>query len=458
MTPRKALFTHQRGNVRANLVWGPPLAPDLAAQVGPACAGLRALGYCASPFPEGDGVSLGHDQYTPQVALADVRARFPWLAVTDVGLTEGDLYEGVALHCTVLVPVERFHLTRVVDAAPYRLIPPLGADETGAPHPWGDYFGPVGERALAAARKEARRRGTLGITRPEHLLAYPLVETAVEIPVREITGAAQSADGQIPLLRRCAEAGDRGLDLVRLQECTFSRHERLCGMAGQLLDGFHAAYVIPPGPRFTPKLYCHLASPFQVAPNWLGLDLDRDLDDDTRALAPVVHATAGSDVALRVRGGLRAAGQAFYVLTPEARFLSLVFAADGLCAPKRAWSGFPHHAYVAAVAAAGDGPRFGAWLRSLNRAYSEVRNPIVHRGASFIELGVDPADAADALVDLLRACAEAIIRRGATTVADLRARVLAELRSAPMQEELRRVVAEVNSTHAADQHVAMPSW
>jgi hypothetical protein len=306
------------------------------------------------------------------------------------------------------VPVEKLHLTSILEAAPYRFIPALGDDENDDTHPWHEYFSDADPEAIYKAREIARQKDHLGISCDEILLTYPLIETTIMIPRKELVVANEYPDGMGQLLRRCAECADRGLDLLRWEQCNYRQLERICSMAGQLLDGFHAAYVMPKDGVIRPTLYCHLVTPYQVAPNWLGLDVDHS-GMDSFLLAPIVHESSGNEIALRLRGAVRSASQAFYILTPENRFLSLIFSLDGLCAPEKKWLGLTHHSYIAAVAADGSIAQFDRWLRFFDDVYANIRNNLVHGGSSFIELEIDPNEVSDQLMILLRSCVKTYI-------------------------------------------------
>jgi len=455
---RRAVLKHQNGHASANLIWGTPLHADLAARVPDGCHALRALGYFASPFPEGDGVAFSHPEYSPGSALIHVRAHFSWLDITDRQLPRHDLYGDEVVQCKALVPVERLHLTVSIDAKPYRFIPAIGQDESGIPHPWHDYLSGADADSIYSARETAKRSGQLGILRDDFLLTYPIVEISIDISYRELFAAEEYADGASPLLRRCSEYADRGVDLLRLEQCSYQQLERLPGIAGQLLDGFHAAYVVPSTGPFKPKLYCHLATAFQVSPNWLGLDVDREVNDSTITLAPIVHGPARDEMSQRVRGAIRAVGQAFYILTPEARFLSLVFALDGLCDPKKTWTGLAHHSYIAAVGSDGDSARFEKWLLIFDAAYANIRNPIVHCGRSFIELGADPAEVSDQMTFLIGSCVDAIVRHTINTLYDLHAHVLLTLNEPSFQVILKNFLDRENASRSADKQLKMPKW
>lgn len=454
---RVAIFKHQKGNISANLLWGPPLLPELDVYVAESCQALRELGYFASAFPEKDGVTISHPNYLRETALTDIQTKFYWLDITDKLTHVSQLYGDEIVECTILVPVEKLHLTCLLEVEPYRFIPALGYDESGETHPWHEYLSASSGDSIYQAREAAQQQGSLGISRDDILLTYPLVETEISIPRRELFAANEYPDGMSPLLLRCAEYADRGLDLLRIEQCNYKQLERLCSSAGQLLDGFHAAYVIPKDGVIKPTLYCHLASPYQVTPNWLGLDIDT-VGYFSFMFAPIVHSAIGDEMSLRVRGAVRASGQAFYILSPESRFLSLIFTLDGLCAPKRNWSGLTHHSYIAAVAANGNATQFDRWLRFFDKAYSNVRNKLVHEGASFIEICEDAAQLSNQLMLLLRACISTISHHSFVKISDLQVSIVAELKSSLFQKVIETYITEEKALYPSKKQPAIPHW
>ena len=454
---RVAILKHQKGNINANLLWGPPLLPELDLYVAESCQGLRELGYFASAFPEKDGVTISHSNYLREAALTDIQTKFHWLDITDELTNVSSLYGDETVECTILVPVEKLHLTCLLEVEPYRFIPALGYDESGDTHPWHEYLSVSSGDSIYQAREAAQQKGSLGISRDDILLTYPLVETEISIPRRELFAANEYPDGMSPLLLRCAEYADRGLDLLRIEQCNYKQLERLCSRAGQLLDGFHAAYVIPKDGVIQPTLYCHLASPYQVTPNWLGLDIDT-VGYFSFMLAPIVHSAVGNEMSLRVRGAVRASGQAFYILSPESRFLSLIFMLDGLCAPKKNWSGLTHHSYVAAVAANENAAQFDQWLRFFDKAYSNVRNKLVHEGASFIEICEDADQISNQLMLLLDACISTISHRSFLKISDLQVSTVAVLKSSLFQEVIETYTTEKNKLFPSKKQQTVLHW
>lgn len=422
-------------------MWGPPLTAEFVVLAEEGCKKLRDLGYFANLFPEGDGITFSHSAYTQQNALQDVLSIFPWLHIKDGVRSLASLYGDRTIKCKILVPVEKLHLTLEIHAQPYRFIPAIGDDEHESSHPWHEYLSARSVEGIKQMRMLSQQRDGFSITQ-ETLLAYPLIELSLDIPYKELCNANETPDGMTPLLRRCVEYADRGLDLIRLDHCDYNRPEHLPATAGQLRGelGLHAAFVMPEETSpFKPKIYCHFASPFQVMPNWLGLEVEHCIRLTIYDLAPIVFSPGNSEMSQRLRGAIRAVGQAIYMVTPEARFTSLVSAIEGLCAPHRRWRELAHHAYIIAIAFGEDISQFKVNLEKFNEAYTNIRNPIIHRGGSFIELDVEPNMPSSHMMDLAILCINSIFKQGVTTVESLHARTIERLKSPTFE----RVLSEI---------------
>ncbi|MFG1270451.1 hypothetical protein [Xanthobacter versatilis] len=77
-----AVLIHPRGDHMGNLLWAGVLPADQAAALAASIAAVRAQGYWASPFPEGDGVTFkryGESSHDAAVCLADFEAAFAFM-------------------------------------------------------------------------------------------------------------------------------------------------------------------------------------------------------------------------------------------------------------------------------------------------------------------------------------------------------------------------------------------
>lgn len=457
---RNAILKHQRNRMSANLMWGPPLPANFVVLAEEGCKGLRDLGYFANLFPEGDGITFSHSEYTQKNALQDVRFIFPWLHIKDGVHSLASLYGERTIKCKILVPIEKLHLTLEIHAQPYRFIPAIGDDEHEISHPWHEYLSARSVEEIKQMRVLSQKRDAFGITE-ETLLAYPLIELSLDIPYKELCTANETLDGMTPLLRRCVEYADRGLDLLRLDHCDYNRPEHLPATAGQLRGelGLHAAFVIPEETSpFKPKIYCHFASPFQVMPNWLGLEVGHCIRPLICDLAPIVFSPGISEMSQRLRGAIRAVGQALYMITPEARFISLVSAIEGLCAPKKKWREIAHHAYITAIAASGDASQFKVHLQRFNEAYTNIRNPIIHRGGSFIELNIEPDMPSSCMMELINLCISSIFTHNIETVESLHAYAINSLKSHAFELVLSDFISDFNEEQPDRKPLKMPRW
>lgn len=458
---RDAILKHQYSRTNANLIWGPPLPAELVSLAEEGCNRLRDLGYFANLFPEGDGITFSHSAYSKKAALEDIRTIFPWLSVEDGTRSLARLYEGQTIKCKVLVPVEKLHLDREIYAPPYRFIPAIGDNEYETSHPWHESLSARSVEEIRQMRESSQRRGGFTINQ-ETLLAYPLIELSIDIPYKELYNANETPDGMTPLLRRCAEYADRGLDLIRLNYCDYNRPEHLPATAGQLRGeiGLHAAFVASEEKSpFKPRVYCHFASPFQVMPNWLGLEVDYSMKLAIRDLAPIVFSSSDSEMSQRLRGAVRTVGQALYMVTPEARFVSLVLAIEGLCAPRKKWRELTLHAYIAAIASGENISQFKIHLEEFNGAYTNIRNPITHRGSSFIELGIEPNLPSSQMMDIASLCIQSISIQEISTVESLRFKTINRLETPEFKDALSEIRSALNNAkHPNEKKLKTPCW
>lgn len=80
----KAIFKPQRGNYYGNLLWDAAEAAKKANEIRVSLEMIRTLGYFASPFPEGDGISFSDESKSKKDIdiLGDFRSCFDWLDIS----------------------------------------------------------------------------------------------------------------------------------------------------------------------------------------------------------------------------------------------------------------------------------------------------------------------------------------------------------------------------------------
>lgn len=423
----EAVLVHPNENVSGNLLW-PGELPDAAlGALGPALVSLRAKGYWASPFPEGDGVTFTgepKERYAPDRALADFRESFPFLTISlldkDEGLatTLARLAGDRTVTCRYLAPVEALRLDALVELGETRFHPPVDGEEHPlADHAWRQLCDVPGADVDPSWAPGPRATGTT------ELLAHPLIERAIAVPLSLIHAAKRSYDAQTPLLRLLLEDADHALDPIRFQFCHYRRLHYLPAKPGWIGDTA-IVYLMPESCTIPDQLLQGTPYVLRVSNNWLGLEVDQ-APSGPNPLADLVDSTAVDDITLALKAALRAWNRSFYLVELEASFLHLVYAVDALCAPGKL-TGFRHRLWISAFAVGGDATRFADLLDTFDRHY-ELRNAIVHKGQTFAGLGLAGEEQCQFMLDLLGSCIGVFLAEGFGTRADAREFAFARL-------------------------------
>lgn len=412
-----AVLLHPRGDYMGNLLWPGALPSEELAALSAAVDEIRARGYWASPFPEGDGISFKTSDganIDPEAMLADFRAAFAFLEIDALDPDEGQaralarLAAGRTASCTYLVPVEGMRLEEPLSLGETRLHAPVdGLDIRLADHRWRELCDVPGADVNPAWAPGDRATGTT------ELLGHPLIERKVELPLAVFYQAGTSFDGQSALLRMVMEDADHALDPIRFDLCHYRRLEYLPAKPGWIGE-FAFAYVMPDSPALKPRLLQGKPYVLRVSNNWLGLEVDQSGLSLAEPLADlIVDNTSGDEITLALKAALRALNRAFYLVELEASFLHLVYAIDALCEPDRL-RGDRHRLWISAFGSGGNPARFAALLGDFDRHYG-VRNRIVHEGATFAGLGLKGEDQCQFMLGLLGACIRTFVREGFST-------------------------------------------
>ena len=382
-TDMKARIIAPNGNFSGNLLWRKAELPGKEALVNESLKAISAIGYWASPFPEGDGVTFrpndGKDDRTVEQMLADFQAAFPWLDISASPPGTGNLalaeLEAQAdspstERCTVIVPVLKLHFEESLDLGPFRLV-------------CARQFDPSPNERLSN-------------------LQGSYLQFDIDIPYADLLRLNRHvSDGDVVILQ-CLARAEQALDVIRFGYSSFKRPEYTPNPAGQLESGFYAAEIIPIGKtHLRPIDLAGISRPMSASNNWLGPQIDDSIFRGRPYLEEILHGRS-DELALAVKGTLRFIRQAFYSLGDESRFLTLVFALDGLAHPDKNLKGPDHRAYIAALTAHGKIRRFKADLERYNDLYSKVRNELVHKGKDFHELPYAPAQCCDDMLDYLK--------------------------------------------------------
>jgi hypothetical protein len=366
----KAKLLLPNGNYSGNLLWRKAELHGKESQLALSVKRLSELEYWASSFPEGDGVTFndkGAGRPAQQI-LDEFREAFPWLDVSmgthgssnqELADLESEASEANKLDCIVIVPIAKVHFEIFFELGPFRFVCNKELDDE--PHErLADWEG-----------------------------SYLQFETQLEYT--DLLRLNRHVSDNDVVILKCLTLAEQAMDVVRFEFSSFDLPHFTPNPAGQLDDGTYAVEIIPLGQtHLKPVNLRGISRPMSASNNWLGPEID---DHDFPAREYLMKVLDGqSDVlALSVKSMLRSCRQAFYTLGDGSRFLTLVFALDGLVHPAKNWTGWKHRTYIAALISHGDVKRFHAVLVRYDELYSDVRNALVHHGKDFFELAQDSA-------------------------------------------------------------------
>ncbi|MEG8027716.1 hypothetical protein [Sphingomonas aerolata] len=406
------VMIHPDGNVMGALRWPGTLPAGYLPLIPAALAAVRAHGYFASAYPEGDGITFnlpGDARYDPAASLEVFRSAFTFLDLKELDQKEGLAKALVRLSgertvtCIYLAPIEGLRLATTFQLGATRFHAPVdGVEVRLADHDWRQFCDVPGADVKPGW---APGRGAKGTT---ELLAYPLIERKVEVPLSMFHQANASFDGQTALLRLIMENADHALDPLRFDLCHYRRLQYLPAKPGWIGETA-LAYVIPEGLQLQELFLQGKPYVLRVSNNWLGLDVDDGQLRHAPLLADkVVDRTTGEEIASALKAAVRALNRAFYLVELEASFLHMVYAMDALCSPGKL-TGERHRLWITAFASTKDPQNFAQLLGRFDQLYS-IRNQIVHNGESFTSLGLAGEEQCQSLLQILGACIETFLR------------------------------------------------
>ncbi len=420
----KATFLAPRGNYTGNILWREAELFGKESLLEHSISTICELGYWASCFPERDGITFQdeHGKRSAQQMLIDFQRSFPWLTISlgtqgssnlELAALESEAESTRTLTCTVIVPVLKLHFESSLDLGPFRLVCAREFD----PEPYerlGDWDG-----------------------------SY--LEFDIELPYTDLLRLNRHIKDNDVVILQCLAMAEHVLDLIRFGFSSFKRLEFTPDPAGQLKNGFYAVEIIPLGrTHLKPVNLNGISRPMSASNNWLGPEID-DHHWDARKYLESILCGQSDELALAVKGALRFIRQAFYSLGDESKFLTLVFALDGLAHPKKNWTWMTHHAYIAALTSHGDIDTFKADLKRYEELYTLVRNMLVHNGKDFYQLPYEPAMCCEDLFGYLKRLVTLVGDLGLTTVADLRAQAIGWLNTPAFAGHLASEVVRINA-------------
>lgn len=420
---KKAFLLHPNGNMNGNLRW-PSRNEFEQDKISASLDKIRKLGYWASPFPEGDGITFTNGNYLTSQALDDFRNSFEWIEIEECELSDlqnkmSEILKDKKCRCKVLVPIRKLRIENAFTIGDFKFWPPVEENGFSAnEHPWFEYF--VGDTSIFEISEQSFGQWDGEIRKEEDLLRYPLIELNISVYESDLLGINADINAEMRLLRTASEQADRALDLLRITQCSFEKIEYLPDRAGQLDNGFTVTYFIPELREYKETLLQHIVYPVRASNNWLGLEAEYISEPYLEWLARIVKGDSNTEIELAIRSSIIALSQAFYTVYEEARFLALVFALDGLCSPDSKWKAWKHRTYIAAISSGGNIHTYEHDLKIFEYVYSDVRNKLVHSGASFISIkDADSKSVSEIIRSLIVRCIIVIYQKGFSSKDDL---------------------------------------
>lgn len=399
----KAVVLHQNGNVNGNILWPRPLTDEERNSLITARRALDEKGYWISPFPEGDGATFRKEPYEPEEVFAELQVAFDFLELQeatsgrDASERLAQMAKGEFADAICLIPVAALKLDANIIAGDTIFHAPVDGENIKlSDHKWGmklcDIPGADVEEGWVPERVDC-------IGNDADLLAYPLIERRIRLPLDLYYEASASVQGQERLVEYVTSEADRTLDILRWHFCSYKRLEYLPNRAGWI-GNFAYAYVESAFGGKEPKLFGVKPHVLRVENNWLGLEVDSHqaqlgFDD----IASLIDDAWPSDLLGEVKSALRAYGQSFYLVDPEAAFLSMVYAVDAVAAVGKL-TGPWQRVWVAAAAAPDNEQLFSNLLNQYDELYA-ARNRLVHGGERFSSLSINWREANQSISRIL---------------------------------------------------------
>jgi hypothetical protein len=203
----------------------------------------------------------------------------------------------------------------------------------------------------------------------------------VSVDLTEYPRANRQDDERV--LAEAVFQGEAVMDLIRVDFCRLDITQYAPMMAGYFPSVNRLAVVVHADGKqrlIAREPDCPIMVP--------GLGLELDTVPSSSRVEPIISEQhVNESLGIRLKRLLRVFGQSFTAFSDDQKILNLIFAMDGLLTPENCGS----DCFKAAI---------GKWLAddqslqarehdSFAKFYKDVRNPMVHRGKSYEELGRD---------------------------------------------------------------------
>lgn len=431
----KARLLPPREEYTGNLVWSAENFKDKKNEIKNSLITLRALGYWASPYPEGDGITFSLEAATSskthECILSDFTRSFPWvtielaksisanLEIAELERTDRDE------NCIVIVPIDKIYIQNTLKLGKYTYF-------------CARHFDPAPHDRLSNIKG-----------------SYLQFECSLNYI--DLLKLNHTLDHNNHVINKCLSLAEYGLDIVRYSHSTFKKKEFTPNPAGQSADGFYDVEIIPLGKsHLKPLKICGIAQPLSVSNNWLGPQVDDFYYPGTQFLAEIYNFNFKSDVTASIISSMRLCRQAFYSIGKESQFLSLIFALDGLANPQRGWSGWKHRTYIAALCCQGSQLKFKKILEEYDRLYTDIRNELVHNGKSFYELEESPDSSSETIYTYVKNVIQLIDKNELYTISQIHDYATTLLKQPIFQQIFNEIISRISTNR--NKEIKLISW
>lgn len=413
----KSKLLPPRDNYSGNLLWNAKERKGKGTLISGSLEAISAMGYWASPFPEGDGVTFNYQggEKTAEQMLSDFRTAFPWLDIELSGSDDANtelakLTPDAEIQCIVIVPLESIFIQESFAIGDYRFVCRREFDESPDER--------LGDFDTEYLQFDAK-------------LSYP-----------DLLRINQALAHNDIVINKCLALAEHAMDVIRFQFCSFVRPEFTPNPAGQRRDGFYDIQIIPNGSSHLKAFTLSgISRPMSMSNNWLGPEVEERVSPGYGLLLEVLGGRS-DELGISVKTALRGCRQSFYALGDESRFLNLVFTLDGLVHPG-GWTGWKHRTYLSALISHGNISQFSNILRRYDELYTEVRNRLVHGGKDFYQLSQEPNQSCDDMYKYIKSVIHLIQLQGLSTVSELHEYARSVLRRPDISALYTEVIHEV---------------
>ncbi|XHX76651.1 MAG: hypothetical protein RBJ76_19740 [Stenomitos frigidus ULC029] len=428
----QARFLAPRGNCSGNLLWNTAQFKEFEDEISYSLNLLREIGYWASAFPEGDGITFNFKDEniskTNEEMLTDFKNCFNWVDIelgksNDSNIELAELEADRELKCIVIVPLDKIYVQRTLDIGPYTFFCRREFD----PEPY--------ERLT------------------DFETEYLQFETCVSY--EDVLRINQRLDHNDYFINKCISLAEHALDLVRYVHSSFIRREFTPNPAGQMSNGFYSVEIIPVDEtHIKPLSLSGISRPFSVSNNWLDPQVDDFWAEGIDYLSTVYSGNVKNQMASSIIGALRSCRQSFYSLGYESQFLNLVFTLDGLTQPE--WTGWKQRTYIAALLCKGCPNRFKSVLKRYDQLYHDVRNKLVHDGMDFYQLTEDPDQVSEEIYNYIKEVVKLVSRELFDNITNMKVYALELLQRQDFRDKYTDVINAASVSRGKNYQI--PVW